>query len=56
MTSFLSRYRLVPDFFVQMAIQLTYYRLMGKCVATYETAHTRLYVERKCGPPCTMCW
>ncbi|KAA0174341.1 hypothetical protein FNF27_04133 [Cafeteria roenbergensis] len=39
----MKRHRLVPDFFVQMAIQLAYRRLHGRCVATYETAHTRLF-------------
>jgi hypothetical protein len=39
----MKRYGLVPDFFVQMAIQLAYRRLHGRCVATYETAQTRLF-------------
>jgi hypothetical protein len=39
----MKRYRLMPDFFVQQAIQLAYRRLHGKHVATYETAHTRLF-------------
>lgn len=39
----MKRHRLMPDFFVQQAIQLAYRRLHGKHVATYETAHTRLF-------------
>lgn len=40
---FLKRYKLTPDFFVQMAIQLAYYKLYHKLPAIYETAHTRLF-------------
>uniref|UniRef100_A0A6M2DPT8 Putative carnitine o-acyltransferase cpti n=1 Tax=Xenopsylla cheopis TaxID=163159 RepID=A0A6M2DPT8_XENCH len=32
-----------PDAFIQMALQLTYYKLHGKVCATYETATTRNY-------------
>eukprot|EP00302_Diacronema_sp_CCMP2436_P004705 CAMPEP_0179910284 /NCGR_PEP_ID=MMETSP0982-20121206/45685_1 /TAXON_ID=483367 /ORGANISM="non described non described, Strain CCMP 2436" /LENGTH=230 /DNA_ID=CAMNT_0021811827 /DNA_START=414 /DNA_END=1106 /DNA_ORIENTATION=- len=31
------------DFFVQMAIQLAYFRMHGEPVATYETGHTRAF-------------
>lgn len=41
--SFIKRYRLIPDFFVQMAIQLAHYRLHRRIVATYESCHTRLF-------------
>jgi len=41
--SFIKRYRLIPDFFVQMAIQLAHYRLHKCLVATYESCHTRLF-------------
>jgi len=41
--SFIKRYKMHPDFFVQMALQLTYFRLHGECVATYETGHTRAF-------------
>ncbi|KAI9280397.1 acyltransferase ChoActase/COT/CPT [Sporodiniella umbellata] len=34
-----------PDAFYQMALQLMYYRLHGKCTATYETAATRKYLR-----------
>ena len=37
------RSKLHPDFFMQMAIQLAYYRLHGRFVATYETGHTRAF-------------
>lgn len=40
---FLKRYKLVPDFYVQMAIQLAYYRMYGHATAVYETGHTRLF-------------
>lgn len=40
---FCKRIKVTPDFFMQMAIQLAYWRLHGKAVATYETAHTRLF-------------
>ena len=39
----MKRYRLIPDFFVQMAIQLTFYRLHNEVTAVYETGHTRLF-------------
>jgi len=39
----MKRYRLIPDFFVQMAIQLAFYRLHREVTATYETGHTRLF-------------
>lgn len=35
--------RVSPDAFVQMAIQLAYYKVHGKCVATYESAQTRAF-------------
>lgn len=41
--AFMKRYKLIPDFFVQMAIQLAHYRLHGRLVATYESCHTRLF-------------
>ena len=37
------RLRLHPDFFMQMAIQLAYYRMHKQFVATYETGHTRAF-------------
>ncbi|DBA00919.1 TPA: hypothetical protein N0F65_006119 [Lagenidium giganteum] len=41
--SFLKRYKLTPDFFVQMAIQLAHYKMHKRVPAVYETAHTRLF-------------
>jgi len=32
-----------PDAFIQMALQLAYYKLYGHLVATYESASTRRY-------------
>ena len=37
------RLKINPDFFVQMAIQVAYWRTHRTAVATYETAHTRLF-------------
>ncbi|KAJ8324425.1 hypothetical protein O5D80_006681 [Batrachochytrium dendrobatidis] len=34
-----------PDAYIQMCIQLTYYRLHGQCVGVYETASTRKYLH-----------
>ncbi|KAF5300477.1 hypothetical protein FQA39_LY02276 [Lamprigera yunnana] len=33
-----------PDVFIQLALQLTYYKLNGKLTATYESASTRRYL------------
>ena len=40
---FIKKQSLSPDSFVQMAIQLAYFRLMGTFVATYESAGMRKY-------------
>ena len=32
-----------PDFFMQMALQLSYFRLHGQFVATYETGTARAF-------------
>ncbi|KAL4150676.1 hypothetical protein PRNP1_010077 [Phytophthora ramorum] len=37
--------KLFPDTFVQMAIQLAGYRVFGRAVATYESGHTRMFVQ-----------
>lgn len=44
---FMKKKRLSPDGYLQMAIQLAYYRLTGKFTKTYESASTRLYVEAR---------
>lgn len=36
---------LFPDTFVQMGIQLAGYRTWGRAVPTYESGHTRMFVE-----------
>eukprot|EP01138_Halocafeteria_seosinensis_P013724 gb/GECG01014015.1/.p1 GENE.gb/GECG01014015.1/~~gb/GECG01014015.1/.p1 ORF type:complete len:658 (+),score=72.15 gb/GECG01014015.1/:1-1974(+) len=40
---FMKRYRLIPDFYIQMAIQLAYFRLHGEVASTYESGHTRFF-------------
>jgi len=40
---FIKPYKIHPDTFVQMAIQLSYYRLHRKPAPTYETAQTRQF-------------
>ncbi len=35
--------KLSPDAFIQMALQLTWYRMHGQFTATYETALTRMF-------------
>ncbi|RLN57935.1 hypothetical protein BBJ29_005956 [Phytophthora kernoviae] len=37
--------KLFPDTFVQMAIQLAGFRLFGRVVPTYESGHSRMFVE-----------
>ncbi|RLN88846.1 hypothetical protein BBJ28_00017750, partial [Nothophytophthora sp. Chile5] len=41
----LRQVKLFPDTFVQMGIQLAGFRLFGRAVPTYESGHTRMYVE-----------
>ncbi|RLN32746.1 hypothetical protein BBJ28_00001957 [Nothophytophthora sp. Chile5] len=42
-TAFLKRYKLTPDFFMQMAIQLAHFKMHQRVPAVYETAHTRMF-------------
>ncbi|CAI5743269.1 unnamed protein product [Peronospora destructor] len=42
-SAFLKRYKLTPDFFMQMAIQLSHYKMHKRVPAVYETAHTRMF-------------
>lgn len=42
---FIKKCRLSPDAFIQMALQLAYYRDFGKFSLTYEASMTRLYRE-----------
>jgi hypothetical protein len=37
--------RLFPDTFVQMGIQLAGFRVFGRAVPTYESGHTRMFLE-----------
>ena len=34
-----------PDAFMQMALQLTFYRIHGYCAAVYETSSTRKFLH-----------
>ena len=43
--STIKTFKCSPDSFVQMAIQLAFYRLHGQPVATYESGGTRVYKE-----------
>lgn len=36
-------FRVSPDAFVQMSIQLAFYKMFGECRATYESAQTRRF-------------
>ncbi|MCJ8748664.1 hypothetical protein PDJAM_G00167340 [Pangasius djambal] len=36
-------YRMSPDAFIQVALQLAYYRLYKRCCATYESASLRMF-------------
>ena len=40
---FIKSCRVSPDAWLQMALQLTVYRLTGRLVATYESASTRRF-------------
>lgn len=41
---FIKSCRVSPDVYVQLALQLAYYRLYGKLTATYESASTRRFL------------
>ncbi|KAF5402553.1 Carnitine O-palmitoyltransferase 1 liver [Paragonimus heterotremus] len=43
--SFISSNRLSPDAYIQLALQLTYFRNMGRFCLTYEASMTRLFRE-----------
>ena len=53
---FIKRCRLSPDAYLQMALQLAYYRDAGKFDLTYEASMTRLYREGRTETvrPCTV--
>ncbi|TPX61639.1 hypothetical protein PhCBS80983_g00947 [Powellomyces hirtus] len=39
----IKKFRMSPDAYVQMAIQLAYYKMFGVCKPTYESAQTRKF-------------
>lgn len=41
--SFIKSCKVSPDVFIQLALQLAYYRIYGKLTATYESASTRRF-------------
>lgn len=41
----IKQFKASPDAFVQMAIQLGYYKMHGVCRPTYESAQTRKYTK-----------
>ncbi|CAB3383318.1 Hypothetical predicted protein [Cloeon dipterum] len=53
---FMKKCRVSPDAFIQMALQLAYYRDAGKFSLTYEASMTRLYREGRTETvrPCTI--
>lgn len=53
---FMKKARLSPDAFIQMALQLAYYREAGKFCLTYEASMTRLFREGRTETvrPCTI--
>ncbi|KAJ1525467.1 hypothetical protein ONE63_010277 [Megalurothrips usitatus] len=53
---FMKESRLSPDAYIQMAMQLAYYRDAGKFSLTYEASMTRLYLEGRTETvrPCTI--
>lgn len=42
---FMKSCKVSPDVYIQLALQLTYYRLYGKLAATYESASTRRFLK-----------
>ncbi|XP_058806028.1 carnitine O-palmitoyltransferase 1, liver isoform isoform X2 [Phymastichus coffea] len=53
---FMKKSKMSPDAYIQMALQLAYYRDMGKFSLTYEASMTRLYREGRTETvrPCTI--
>lgn len=53
--AFVKKCRVSPDAYVQMAMQLAYYRDQGRLDATYESSMTRLYLHGRTETvrPCT---
>ena len=40
---------LSPDSYIQMAMQLAYYRIYGRFTSTYETQQTRAFLHGRTG-------
>ena len=53
--SFIKKHRVAPDSFVQVALQLAFYRDQGTFTATYESATTRTFLHGRteCIRSCT---
>lgn len=53
---FVKKCKLSPDAYIQMALQLAYYRDAGKFCLTYESSMTRLFREGRTETvrPCTL--
>lgn len=53
---FMKKCRVSPDAYVQMALQLAYYRDAGRVACTYESSMTRLFLEGRTETvrPCTI--
>lgn len=43
--NFITRHKFSPDAFVQMAFQAAYFKLYGRCEATYEPAMTKAFLH-----------
>ena len=56
MQGFMKKCRMSPDAYIQMALQLAYYRDAGKFNLTYEASMTRLFREGRTETvrPCTI--
>lgn len=46
--------RLSPDSYLQMALQLAYYRVYGHFASTYETQQTRAFLHGRTGESCAV--
>ncbi|KAI8906057.1 acyltransferase ChoActase/COT/CPT [Gorgonomyces haynaldii] len=44
-SDFIKRLKVSPDAFVQMCLQLTFYRIHGYCAGVYETSSTRQFLH-----------
>ncbi|KAJ3213079.1 Carnitine O-acetyltransferase mitochondrial [Dinochytrium kinnereticum] len=51
----IKKFQVSPDAFAQMAIQLAYFKMYGKCSATYESAQTRKFAYGRTETCRTVC-